>query len=49
MTNKEKLLQEFACAITAELGDIAEEEFENKIEKGDIDAIARKVKWYLDL
>lgn len=49
MTKKERLLQEFKCAISAVLGDTEEEEFENDITKGDIDMIAHKVKFYLDL
>lgn len=48
MTVREKLLQEFECAINAELGDLAERDVkEVRFLSGDIDAIARKVKWYL--
>ena len=50
MKVREKLLQEFEAAINAELGDLAEEEAENAtIGTGDIDLIANKVKFYLDL
>lgn len=49
MTNKEKLIQEFTCAITAVFGDNEDKEFENDITKGDIDMIAHKVKFYMDL
>lgn len=51
MTTKEKLLQEFGCAIDAVLGDDAEAEYDanESLEKGDIKEIARKVIWYLDL
>jgi hypothetical protein len=52
MTIKEKLLEEFGAAIVAIYGDVAEkeyEEFSDDIEAGDINAIARKVKWYMEL
>jgi len=50
MTIKEKLIQEFGCAITAILGDDADKEAEDvEISKADIDAIAKKVKFYMDL
>lgn len=46
----EKLREEFGCAIVAVLGDAADKEFEEgSVPKEDIDAIARKVKHYLDL
>lgn len=51
MTTKEKLLEEFSCAIDAVLGDDADKEFDadESLEKGYINEIARKVIWYLDL
>lgn len=51
MTTKEKLLQEFGCAIDAILGDDADKEYDadESLEKGYITAIAKKVIWYLDL
>lgn len=50
MTVKEKLLQELSCAIDAVYGDQAEEDVEdNPISSSDIDAVARKTKFYLDL
>ena len=49
MTKREKLLEELSCAISAVFGDTENEEFENDISKDDIDAIASKVKFYLDL
>jgi hypothetical protein len=50
MTVYEKLREEFGCAIVAVLGDLADKEFEEgSVPKEDIDAIARKVKHYLDL
>ena len=51
MTTKEKLLEEFGCAIDAILGDEADKEYDadESLEKGYIDEIARKVIWYLDL
>ena len=52
MSNKEKLLEQFGCAINAVLGDLAEEDFdseENTITKGDIKLIAQKVIFYMDL
>ena len=50
MTVKEKLLQELACAIDAVYGDAAEEDAEeNPITSNDIDAVAKKTKFYLDL
>ena len=49
MTNKEKLLEEFGCAINAVLGDKADEEYdESKITLDDLIAIATKVAFYLD-
>lgn len=45
---KDKLLEEFGCAINAVLGYVAQEEFSTeKVEKGDLEAIARKVAFYL--
>ena len=50
MTVKEKLMQELECTIDSVLGDYAEEEYEyTKITNSDIDEIARKLKWYLNL
>ncbi len=49
MTKEEKLIQEFTCAIYAVLGETKNEEFGNDITKDDIDMIAHKVKFYLDL
>jgi len=50
MTVKEKLIQEFGCAITAVFGDEADKETEDvEISKSDIEAIAKKVKFYMDL
>ena len=46
----EKLREEFGCAIVAVLGDAADKKFENgSISEADIDDIARKVKFYMDL
>lgn len=48
MTEKEKLLKEFEAAINAILGDDADKDSEEvALREGDIDAIARKVKFYL--
>ena len=51
MTTKEKLLEEFGCAIDAILGDEADKEYDadESLEKSYINEIARKVIWYLDL
>lgn len=50
MTNYEKLKEEFGAAIMAVFGDGADEEFYPlTLTAADIDAIARKVKFYLDL
>lgn len=51
MTNKEKLLQEFECAINAVLGDIANHHYvrHEEITEYDIDDISKKVKFYLGL
>lgn len=53
MTIKEKLLQELACAIDDTFGAEAEKEYleenDDLINEWDIDAIAKKVKFYLDL
>lgn len=50
MTIKEKLLEEFGCAISAILGDVADEEFTepNDLDLEDIMAIGRKVAFYLN-
>lgn len=49
-TIRERLLEELDCAITAELGDNAEkDEKEYQVDASDIDAIAKKVKWYMEL
>ena len=48
MTVKEKLLEEFEAAINAVYGDIADDEYtEDSITVNDIDAIRRKVLFYL--
>lgn len=48
MTVYEKLKEEFGAAIIAIYGDLADKEVEEVgIESSDIDAIARKVKFYL--
>ena len=51
MTIYEKLMEEFGCAIKAELGDMADKDYEENdgVEKADILAIAKKVVFYLDL
>lgn len=50
MTTKEKLLEEFECAIEAVLGDSAEKEFnEAEIDAETVLQIAKKVGFYLDL
>ena len=50
MTVKEKLLEEISCAITAVLGDIAEQEYSiGKVDKSDLKLIAHKTSFYLDL
>ena len=51
MTVKEKLLEELECAINAVLGDYANQEFEEEyvVDAEDIDQIAKKVKFYMDL
>lgn len=51
MTVKERILQEVECAIAAVLGDNEEKEDEEEyqVSAGDINEIARKVKWYMDL
>lgn len=48
MTVREKLLEEFGCAISAILGDNEDKDIkEYQVDDADIDDIARKVKWYL--
>lgn len=50
MTIKERLMEEFECAIMATFGDKADKkEEEVELSKFDIDSIAMKVKWYMDL
>ena len=54
MTLQEKLTQEFNAAIVAVLGDLADREYDSEelkiaINKADLQEIARKVAWYLDL
>lgn len=48
MDTKEKLLKEFACAINAVLGEDAESE-DYEVDASDINEIAHKVKFYMDL
>ena len=51
MTIKEKLMEEFGCAITAIYGDEADKEFDTEetvIYNSDLLAIAKKVAFYLD-
>lgn len=49
MTVYEKLMEEFGCAITAVFGDLADEDYEDgKVTLDDLDAIKRKVAFYLD-
>ena len=51
MTVKERLLEEVECAINAVLGDYAEmeDEEEYKVDRGDIEMIAKKTMFYMDL
>jgi len=51
MTVKERLVEEFTCAINAVLGELAEaeDEEEYKVDKEDINLIAKKVLFYMDL
>lgn len=50
MTVKEKLLQEFECAINAIYGDVADMDTEEvEITRSDLEAIKRKVLFYMDL
>ena len=50
MTVKEKLLQELECAINAVYGDVADQDADEvEIEAADVEAIAKKTKFYLDL
>lgn len=50
MKVKEKLKDEFCCAIAAVLGDLEDLDVsEYEITGSDIDTIAKKVKFYLDL
>lgn len=46
----EKLMEEFGAAIFACYGDVADATFtENEVSKSDIEKIAKKVIFYLDL
>lgn len=48
MTVEEKLIEELRAAIKAVFGDEAEKEFdEDSVAPSDIDAIARKAKFYM--
>ena len=50
MTVYDKLKEEFGCAIVAILGDLADQEYcECKVDELDLNLIANKVKFYLDL
>ncbi len=50
MTVYEKLMEEFGAAITAVLGDQADKEMDEvELDVLDIEAIAKKVAFYLDL
>jgi len=51
MTVKERLLQEIECAINAVLGDNADKEDgeEYNVDSADVDLIAKKTKFYMDL
>lgn len=50
MTLKEQLLQEFECAIEAIFGGDTDKEFNiEEIDANTLNAIARKVAFYLDL
>jgi hypothetical protein len=50
MTIAEKLQEEFNCAINAELGDVADQEYEEgSVSKEALSLIANKVAFYLDL
>ena len=50
MTIKEKLLEEFECAIKSVYGTMADKELkESDITNKDIEIIAKKVKFYMDL
>ena len=50
MKIKEKLQEEFGCAISSVLGVLEDEEYsQEKIDSEDIMAIARKVCFYLDM
>lgn len=49
MKLKEKLRQEFECAIVAVFGDQADKEYKRDlVSDSDLIAIARKVRFYLD-
>ena len=49
MTKKERLMIEFDAAIYAVLGENSKKEFNNNITKEEIEEIARKVEWYLNV
>ena len=50
MTIKEKLNQEFECAISAIYGDLENQEYdEREVSKDVLFAIAEKVAFYMDL
>ena len=50
MTIKEKLLQEFEASISATFGSRENDEYEtDEVSASDIDYIAHKVKFYMDL
>lgn len=50
MTVRDKLIQEFDCAISAIFGEIEYEDYsETPVTRDDLMAIARKAAFYLDL
>ena len=50
MTIQDKLMEELSCAIKAVYGSVADEEFDlEKVSREDLEAIAKKVAFYLDL
>lgn len=50
MTIKQQLLEQFESAIEMTFGSEQDEEYDiTKVSLEDINEIARKVKWYLDL
>lgn len=49
-TVRDRLIEEFDCAISAVLGSNEDKDEEKyQVDAADIDAIAKKVKFYLDL